>query len=239
MVNSMQHEPVTYLLPGLLCDERVWAHQREHLADLCGIRIPDFKQFDSLDTMADAVLAEAPEHFLLAGHSMGGRVALQILHKAPNRIERLALLDTGTHAAKPGEDAKRQKLIDLARTEGMAALARTWAPPMVHPDRQGDAGFMQAIFEMVESYTVENFTNQVKALLSRPDALPFLADAPRGTLVLCGDKDAWSPPYQHEVIAGALPDTPAVTLIEHSGHMSTMEQPAAVTAAMLDWLEVP
>lgn len=229
-------KPTLYLLPGLLCDARVWAHQAEHLAELADIRIPDFSRMDSLDAMADAVLKDAPESFCLAGHSMGGRVALQILHRAPERIDKLALLDTGTHAVKPGEAEKRQLLIDLAESEGMAALAQAWAPPMVHPDRHKDGTLMNAIYAMVESYSVAGFKRQIKALLNRPDALPFLAHAPRGTLVLCGREDAWSPPEQHEVIVNALPDRPALTIIEKSGHMSTMERPAAVTSAMRGWL---
>lgn len=228
--------PTLYLLPGLLCDARVWAHQATHLAKLADIRIPDFSQLDSLDAMADAVLQDAPETFFLAGHSMGGRVALQILHKAPERVARLALLDTGTHAVKPGEAEKRQVLINLAEREGMTALARAWAPPMVHPARHDDATLMGEIFAMVECYSVASFKGQIKALLNRPDALPFLAKAPHGTLVLCGREDVWSPPAQHEVISQALADHPPVTIINDSGHMSTMEQPEAVTAALRRWL---
>jgi pimeloyl-ACP methyl ester carboxylesterase len=225
-----------FLLPGLLCDEQVWAHQVQHLSALVDIRIPDFSRFDSLDAMADAVLQQAPEKFLLAGHSMGGRVALQILHKAPERISKLALLDTGTHSVKPGEAEKRQVLIDLAEKEGMAALARTWTPPMVHPARHDDATLMEAIHAMVQRYDLQGFRNQIKALLGRPDALPFLAQAPAGTLVLCGREDMWSPPAQHEVIARALPDQPPVTIIDNSGHMAPMEQPEAVSVALRSWL---
>ena len=229
-------KPTLYLLPGLLCDARVWEDQARNLSSLAEIRIPDFSQLDSLDAMADAVLAEAPQTFLLTGHSMGGRVALQILHKAPERIRKLALLDTGTHEVTPGEAEKRQVKIDLAEREGMGAMARVWAPPMVHPARHSDAALMHAIFAMVESYSVASFKMQIKALLNRPDALPFLAKAPAGTLVLCGREDAWSPPEQHEVISQALPDRPPVTIINDSGHMSTMEQPEAVTAAMCRWV---
>jgi len=229
--------PTLYLLPGLLCDARVWAHQQANLADLVDIRIPDFRKTDSLDAMADLVLSDAPDKFYLAGHSMGGRAAMQVLHRAPGRPIKLALLDTGIHPAAPGEQEKRQVLLDLAKDEGMAAVARTWSPPMVHPDRHGDAALMQDIFDMVEGYTPAQFSNQIRALLDRPDAGPFLASAPADTLVLCGREDAWSPPAQHEAIAAALPDHPAVTIIENSGHMSTMEQPEAVTQAMRDWLE--
>lgn len=229
--------PTLYLLPGLLCDERVWQHQQRHLQTLADIRIPDFKHHDSLEAMADAVLAEAPEQFYLAGHSMGGRVAMELLGRAPERILKLALLDTALHPPAPGEQQKRQVFLDVAEQQGMAALARSWGPPMVHPARQTDAAFMQKIYDMVESYSVASFRNQITALLQRPDATPFLAKAPAGTLLLCGREDSWSPPARHEEIARALPDHPAVVLIDNSGHMSTMEQPEAVTAAMRQWLE--
>jgi pimeloyl-ACP methyl ester carboxylesterase len=226
-----------YLLPGLLCDARVWAHQRQHLADLVEIRIPDFRHYRSLSAMADAVLTDAPPQFILAGHSMGGRVALQILDRAPQRILGLGLLDTGLHPPAPGEPAKRQILLDLASNRGMAAVAETWTPPMVHPARHTDKALIQAIHAMVESYTPATFANQVQALLGRPDATPFMANAPAGSLLLCGRQDTWSPPAQHEALSRALPDHPPVVIIEDSGHMSPMEQPEAVTNAMREWLQ--
>lgn len=226
-----------FLLPGLLCDERVWQHQLEHLSDLVDVRVANFRDMDSFDTMAGAVLAEAPDRFYLAGHSMGGRVAMQILNTVPERVIKLALMDTGIHPPRPGEQEKRQVLIDLALQKGMQELARAWGMPMVHPDRHQDTAFMQALFDMVESNTVESYQKQIHALLSRPDARPFLTKAPKGSLVLCGREDNWAPPSQHEAIAQALPDKPKVVLIEHSGHMSTMEQPQAVTRAMREWLQ--
>lgn len=225
------------LLPGLLCDERVWQHQVENLSDLVDVSVPDFSNLESFDTMASVVLEQAPGRFYLAGHSMGGRVAMQILNMAPERIIKLALLDTGIHPPAPGEKDRRQVLIDLAREKGMKELARTWGMPMVHPGRHKDPAFMQAIFDMVESYSVESFQKQIHALLSRPDATSFLAQAPRGSLVLCGREDSWSPPSQHEEISQALPDNPGVVLIDQCGHMSPMEQPQAVNRAMREWLQ--
>ena len=226
-----------FLLPGLLCDERIWRHQIENLSDRVDVRVADFRDMDSFDAMADAVLTDAPDRFYLAGHSMGARVAMQVLNRVPERIIKLALLDTGIHPPRPGEQEKRQVLIDLALEKGMQELARAWGMPMVHPDRHQDAAFMQTLFDMVESNTVESYQKQIHALLSRPDAKPFLAKAPNGTLVLCGREDNWAPPSQHEAIARALPDKPDVEIIEQCGHMSTMEQPQAVTRAMRDWLQ--
>ena len=225
-----------YLLPGLLCDDRVWHHQQEHLSTLADIRIPDFRDFNSLDAMAQSVLDEAPDNFFLAGHSMGGRVAMQILDLAPDRILKLGLLNTGWHPVAPGEKEKRQLLIDLAREKGMYEMAKAWTPPMVHPERQHDAPFMETIFDMVASYTLENFQNQIHALLTRPDAKPFLTKAPQNSLLLSGRQDGWSPPGQHEEMAEVIPDHPDVVIIENSGHMSIMEQPLAVSQAMEAWL---
>jgi len=225
-----------YLLPGLLCDARVWRHQALHLQDIVDIRIPDFSRFDSLEAMADCVLAEAPQEFYLAGHSMGSRVAMVIVDKAPERVRKLALLNTGLHSARPNEQEKREALIALAEKEGMAALARTWAPPMVDPARQNDEAFMQSIYEMVEDYSVDSFRRQITALLNRPDATASLRKAPKGTLLLSGHQDRWSPPSQHEEISRILSDHPGVVLIDNSGHMAPMEQPSAVTAALRRWL---
>ena len=103
-----------YLLPGLLCDETVWSHQRKNLADLAEIRIPDLRGLDSFTAMVDSILAGAPEQFLLAGHSMGGRVALQLMDTAGDRVMKLALLDTGIHPKTEGEEQKRMALVDIA-----------------------------------------------------------------------------------------------------------------------------
>ena len=112
-----------YLLPGLLSDEAVWRAQERRLSATHDVRVPRFFGFSSLTDMARAVLAEAPERFALAGHSMGGRVALEIVRLAPGRVERLALLNTGIHGVREGEAERRQVLVDLAYRDGMAALA--------------------------------------------------------------------------------------------------------------------
>src|SRR5271157_4431539 len=105
-----------FLLPGLLCDATIWSHQSDALGDVV---IPDFRYVSSIEAMAQLVLDAAPERFAVAGHSMGGRVALEVFRMAPGRVERLALLDTGVHPRAAGEEAKRQELIDLARSRGM------------------------------------------------------------------------------------------------------------------------
>ena len=131
------------LLPGLMCDEAVWRDQVEALAPI-NCRIPDYGRADSLAAMADIVLADAPARFVLAGHSMGGRVALEVCRKAPERVSHLILLDTGFRAKAEGEAGDKEEtgrfaLLEKARKDGMRAMGQQWVQGMVHPDRLADA----------------------------------------------------------------------------------------------------
>ena len=164
---------------------------------------------------------------------MGGRVALEVIRMASVRIDKLALLDTGIHPRKPAEEAARQQLIDLARREGMGALATTWLQPMLHPDH---TSLIAPLMEMVKLSTPETFENQQKALLDRPDARIALSSIQCPTLVLCGREDIWSPVAQHEEIARLIPGAKLI-VVEKCGHMSPVERPEAVTAALREWIE--
>ena len=218
------------LLPGLMCDAAVWEHQRANLADHARIIVPDFRGFDSLKAMAEHVLATAPDRFAVAGHSMGGRVALELFN-----IARLALLDTGVHPKTRGEDEIRQGYIDLARQGGMQAVASKWITPMVHPDRTGDRELIDRITAMVKRITVEEFIGQIHALLNRPDASLYLPHIQCPTLLLAGRRDTWSPPDQHEAMQKVITHARLI-IIEHAGHMAPMERPEAVTEALREWL---
>jgi pimeloyl-ACP methyl ester carboxylesterase len=222
-----------FLLPGLLCDRDIWRHQRETLGEFADVVIPDFRYVDSIPAMAQLVLDAAPQCFSVAGHSMGGRVALEVCRMAPERVERLALLDTGVHPRASGEASKRGELVDLARSQGMAALAARWLPPMLHADH---AELLQPLTEMVMRSTGETFANQQKALLNRPDARTLLPGIQCPTLVLCGRQDTWSPVSQHEEIAASIPHS-KLAIIDDCGHMSPVEQSAVVTEALLAWLK--
>lgn len=223
--------PTICLLPGLLCDATIWSAQQKAFARYAEVFIPDFRFVRTLPEMAKIVLSEAPDRFLLAGHSMGARAALEVFRLAPERVERLALLDTGIHPRGAGEIEKRQALIDIARNEGMAAMAARWLPPMVHPDH---SAMLEPLTKMVLRSTPDTFANQQHALLDRPDAREVLPLIKCPTLVLCGREDQWSPVKQHEEIAAAIPHSKLV-IVEQSGHMAPCEQPEAVTAAMLEW----
>jgi pimeloyl-ACP methyl ester carboxylesterase len=234
-----KHLPTVFLLPGLLCDEQVWPDQRAALAPHAHCVVPSWVSLSSLQSMAQRVLSEAPERFSVVGHSMGGRVALEVARLVPGRIERMALLDTGIDPLAPGdageaERAKRQALLDLARRDGMRAMGRVWARGMVHPDRL-DTPVFDAILDMIERSTPEIFAAQINALLNRPDGRGVLASLRCPTVLMCGRDDAWSPLARHEQMHELLPASKLV-VIEHSGHMTTMEQPQAVSDALLEWL---
>jgi pimeloyl-ACP methyl ester carboxylesterase len=234
--------PTLMLLPGLMCDAAVWAPQVKALKAQLQAHcvVPDWGLRDSLTAMAQQVLEMAPtERFSMAGHSMGGRVALQVMRLAPQRVERLALLDTGTHPLAAGEAgakerAGRMALLELARTQGMRAMGRQWARGMVHPSRL-DTPLFESILDMLERSNPEQFAAQINALLNRPDAAALLPTITCPTLVLCGREDGWSTPAQHEAMHAAIPNS-ILRIIEHSGHMCTMEQPQAVSEALADWL---
>lgn len=235
MPENMGARLTLYLLPGLLCDASVWAAQVAALSDVADVRTPDFLGFDSITAMAESVLAGAPPRFAVAGHSMGARVALEIVRLAPERVDRLALLDTGTHPRRPGEAESRQVLVDLAARDGMTALAAKWLPPMVHPDRAADGAFMAGLRAMVERATPAIFAGQIRALLERPDAETGLAAIQCPVLIGVGRQDAWSPPAQHEAMARLIPHASYV-VFEDSGHMAPLEAPEAVSLALRKWL---
>lgn len=238
---SAPGRPTLLLLPGLLCDAAAWAPQREAFARDREIVIPDYGDADSLAEMARRALVQAGSaaRLAVAGHSMGGRIALEIWRQARERVDRLALLDTGAHPLAEGEAGERERagrmaLLDLARRDGMRAMAREWARGMVHPQRIGGPVF-DAVLDMFERKTPAIFAAQIAALLGRADATPLLPTIDVPTLLATGAEDAWAPPAQHAAMQQAIRGS-RLAVFEQCGHMSTIEQPEAVTAALADWL---
>jgi pimeloyl-ACP methyl ester carboxylesterase len=225
-----------YLLSGLLCDEEVWQGQVPELRQQYDVRVASFQGFDSIGAMAAHVLDTAPERFSLVGHSMGGRVALEVYRRAPQRIKRLALLDTGYEPVAPGEAERRAVLVNKAIAEGVSAIAETWARPMIAPCNQESTDVLARVMTMVGRMSGDIYAGQTRALLSRPDATAVLAAIACPTLVLCGAQDAWSPPDQHERMV-ALIKGAVLRVIDDCGHMCTMERPVEVLAALQEWMQ--
>jgi pimeloyl-ACP methyl ester carboxylesterase len=223
------------LLPGLLCDAALWRAQLEDLADIAAPMVADLTQDDALDAMARRVLQGAPPRFALAGLSMGGYVAQAVLRLAPERVLRLALLDTSARADTPEQTQRRRDLIALAERGEFIGVSARLMPLFIHPDRLHDAALTEAISAMAARVGKDAFLRQQKAIMGRPDNRPNLGRIACPTLVLCGRDDALTPPAVSEEIAGLVPGA-RLEIVERCGHMTTMERPEAVSAALRQWL---
>lgn len=223
-------------LPGLICDARTFAPQLAAFPD--SRAVDGYGAADSLQAMARLVLAQAPEKFDLFGHSMGGRVALEVFRLAPHRVRRLALSSTGVHPLGADEPAKRAALKTIGHERGFAALVDTWLPPMVAEANRARPELYDPIRRMCLDQGQAAFDAQVAALLGRPEQESLLSRIACPALVTTGELDAWSPPEQHRRIAAAIPDA-TLTIVEGAGHMLPLEAPEALNEAIAAWLSRP
>lgn len=219
-------------LPGLICDARIYAPQLAAFAD--SRAVDGYAEANSLEAMARVALAQAPESFDLFGHSMGGRVALEVFRLAPNRVRRLALVSTGVHSLAPGETESRAALQAIGHDQGFEALVDAWLPPMV-----AEANRAKPIYQEMRAMCLAQsqavFDAQIAALLGRSEQASLLPRIACPTLVITGELDAWSPPARHREIAAALPNS-TVVIVPGAGHMLPLEAPEAVNKAIADWL---
>ena len=228
------------LVPGLMCDHTVWEPLLPFMGASQTCQMIDHQSANSLSRMAEQLLEVSPPKFVMAGHSMGGRVALEVLRMAPERVAGVALMDTGYLAKLGGaagelEVSKRLVLLEIAQSKGIRAMAQEWVKGMVHPSRLADKALIETILKMFETKNSDIFARQLLALIFRKDATDVLKSINVPTLILCGRQDAWSPPSQHEEMLQYVPHA-AMSVIEDAGHMSTMEKPQAVAEAMNQWL---
>ncbi|MFO1070948.1 MAG: alpha/beta fold hydrolase [Geminicoccaceae bacterium] len=230
----MSIEPLI-LLPGLICDERLFGPQLPALRAVTEVSVADLTHADSTALMAEQVLAKAPPRFALAGLSMGGYVALQVMRLAPERVTRLALLDSQSRPDTPESTARRHALIEVAMSEGMLAVADRFLPLFFHPDRVGERALVETARGMAEAVGPAAFVRQQHALMGRPDMRPTLEHIACPTLVLAGRQDVLTPVEVQEEMASKILDATLV-LLPKCGHLSTLERPQAVTGAMLTWL---
>ncbi len=222
-------------LPGLLCDERLWQRQ---VADL----LPDHQvtsfaltEHDSMAALAAAALARAPAgRFALAGLSMGGYLALEIMRRAPERVAALALFDTSARPDTPEQTRMRRAAI--AQSAGdFDAVVRALLPRLVHPSRLDDAGLAATIAAMARAVGRDGYERQQEAIIGRADSRPTLAQIRCPTFVVCGREDALTPLELSEELAAGIVGSRLV-VIEESGHMTAIERPREVTAALRTWL---
>lgn len=223
-------------LPGLACDARIYEPQLAAFADSSAV--DGYGTADTLQEMARLVLDRAPESFDLFGHSMGGRVALEVYRQAPERVRRLALVSTGVHPLKEGEPEKRRALQSVGWEQGFAALIDQWLPPMVAEANRSNPRIYPPLRQMSIEAGQEVFDAQIHALVNRPEVDSLLPRIACPTLVMTGELDGWAGPEQHRAIAAAIPHSELV-IVPGAGHMIQLEAPDAVNAAIARWLERP
>ncbi|KRA47410.1 alpha/beta fold hydrolase [Devosia sp. Root635] len=221
------------LIPGLASDAVVW----RELADAAPLpsHAADLTRDASIAGMAQRLLAETEGRLVAIGHSMGGRVAMEMAHQAPQRLAGLVLANTGHQPRREGEQARRQRLIDLAHAD-IEQFADAWLPPMLDPARIGDAVLMAALRAMVRRAGAAVHERQIGALLGRPDAMAYIPAIACPILLIAAQQDGWSPIAQHREIAAAAPDA-ELAIIENAGHFAPLERPEEVTSAIMGWLD--
>lgn len=222
-------------LPGLLCDEAVFEAQAQALSRHADVAVAEFDAAGTIEEMARIALAAFEGPLVLIGFSMGGRAAMEAVRLAPHRVARLCLMGTGSHPASETERRDRLTAIDLARREGLSAIARGWIDSTLHPDRRSDRALVASLTAMIMRADGARHERHARALMDRPDARPLLPLIRCPTLVVCGRQDPWVPVDAHREIAAAMPDARLV-VVEACGHFVPMERPEASTSALLDWI---
>ncbi len=223
------------LLPGLLNTRRVFEQQIEALSDIADCVVPELWRHDTIGAMADAALALAPPTFALAGFSMGGYVAFEILRRATQRVERLALMDTQATPDSAESTKRRRALLEQTKIGRFHGVQRTLLPQLVHSRHIDDKSISQPIFDMAQEIGADGFVREQRAIIDRADSRRMLVDIDIPTVVIVGRQDQVTPLPRSEEMAADIADSRLVVL-EECGHMSPLEKPAEVTAALRRWL---
>lgn len=224
------------LLCGLLCKKIVWEEVAKELSKKANVSIISFEGCNSIEDMAKKVLDNSPQKFILIGHSMGGRVTLEVFNQQKDRLKAMGLFNTGVHPTTQTELPGRIKLLELAKNEGMLSVVKQWLPPMMGKEALENKSLVNELEKMVISYTPKEFSMQIEALINRPDARMILPMIDIPTLLLSSSEDNWSPISQHEKIQKQIPNSKLVE-IENAGHMVICEKPEAIAKSILQWLD--
>ncbi|MBX3498579.1 MAG: alpha/beta fold hydrolase [Alphaproteobacteria bacterium] len=233
----MAKEPLI-LVPGVLCDEDLYRDQVPALAAYADVNIAmEQARHDTLPAIARAILDAAPRRFALCGLSMGGIIAFEIMRQQPARVSRLALLDTNARNILADERRVREgrmRLVANGHVDVMIGLQLSRFIPLT---RLADEALVDRVLKMIRRVGAATYLRQERALLQRVDSRPSLAAITCPTLVLCGREDSATPLAMSQEIAAAIPGA-VLEIVEECGHLSTMEQPASVNAALLRWLDM-
>ncbi len=235
-MSDRQSLPIV-LIPGLGCTARLYTGQLPALSTFGPVTVADHRRGDHMDLIARQILADAPAKFALAGLSMGGYIALAIMRLAPERVDRLALLDTGPRSDTPEQSERRKAQIALAENGQIDAINEALWPLLVHPDRKDDLALKAEVAEMAVVSGGAAFARQQRAIMTRPDSRPGLPEIKCPTLVLVGEGDQLTPPHLAEEMTSLIPGSRLV-VVPDCGHLSTMERPDVVTKALVEWMQV-
>ncbi|WP_374634310.1 alpha/beta fold hydrolase [Ferrovibrio sp.] len=233
----MAARPSLVLVPGLLNNHDLWREQIQRLSDIAHCLVPSGQyDQDNVTDMARAVLAEAPDRFALAGLSMGGYICHEIMRQAPERVERLALLDTSARPDSPEQTQRRRSFIQLASLGKFKGITPQLLPFLLHPKNVNNSALVDRLTAMADFIGVERFVKQQTAIMGRPDSRPQLARYDMPCLVLCGEADALTPPEVHEEMAALIPKA-RLAIVQDAGHMAPMERAGKVASLLRDWLK--
>lgn len=223
------------LVPGLMCTADLYRDQISSLAGVADVQVADHTRHATMEEIAAAILARAPARFALAGLSMGGYIAFEILRQAPDRVTRLALLDTSARADRPEQVKQRQIAIGAARAVGVRAVQGLLLRMLVHPDRVWDRELTARILMMADGTGLDAFVRQQTAIIGRPDNRPFLKEIKCPTLIIVGAQDALTPVKVAEEMAAGIAGS-RLEVIPDCGHVPTMERPDVVNELLTRWL---
>jgi pimeloyl-ACP methyl ester carboxylesterase len=233
--NSAPSLPLV-LVPGLNCSARLYAEQIPALWRFGPVMVADHTRDTGIAAIARRILAAAPPLFALAGLSMGGYIAFEIMRQAPHRVAKLALMDTGARPETAEQIARRQAPMAMARGGKLIEVADESFVFFVHPNRHGDVALRDTVRAMAEETGAQAFLRQQQAIMAWPDSRPGLSAIVCPTLVLVGAQDQGTPPELAEEIAAAIAGSRLV-IVPDCGHLSTIERPQAVTAALVEWMQ--
>ena len=225
------------MVPGLICDQEVWAYPRAYLSEVATISYAPADETDTMQGLAEAVLDSAPKTFAIAGFSMGGYVAFEIMRTAPDRVERLGLVDTTARPDAPEQSARRIALVAQARGQGLDAVIPQLLPGFLSPDGAKDPPMVQSVSEMAHEIGVDAFARQQSAIMGRPDSRPDLPSIACPTVVIVGQEDTMTGGEIAQEMVDGIPDA-RLAEIPNAGHLSPLENPPAVTAALKAWLDI-
>ncbi len=223
-------------IPGLLCNHDLWFGQIDAFEQDYDLALFDHMSHDNLPDMVSSFLEEAPEKFTLAGLSMGGYIAFEVMRQAAERVEKLILLDTNARADRQPQIDMRQDLIRRAENEDIRLIAKELTEYLIHPDRMNDRNLCDRIVAMAEDVGAGAFQRQQQALITRPDSRDFLAEITCPAIIISGEQDVLTPPKVHQEMAALIPGA-VYHRIADCGHLSTMERPEEVNQLMKSFLE--